>query len=165
MEGKKERTLHKWVCPKKEVFLLKAETVLLVIFVFLIFIFSFVILDQKLFLAFLATLFFILLFFLINHFFRKTFPLQESYQVFSRGISLKRKAGQRVKKQFLAFSKIKSYKFDKFLHGGRLETKKGKVPLFFNTREEIDKLEQILKKKLKEKTVLKKNKDKKRIRK
>jgi len=146
--AKKTKTLHQWECPHKEVFLLKPEAILLAVFVLLIFVFSFAVFNQRWLPAIILTLFFILIFSFITQLLRKFYPLKETYQITHSGISIKSQSPKKTTKINIKFKDIKNFKLDKFFHGGRIETKTKRHPLFFNAKEEILKLEKILKKKV-----------------
>jgi len=145
----KPKQLHQWICPHENVFLLKPETILLSILVVLILIFSFATFEQSWIPTIIITLIFIMAFLLINHLFKKVYPVKEEYKVTNSGISIHQKSGKKSKKVYIPYREINQFKLDKFLHGGRIETKNKRHSLFFNTREEIEKLEKILLKKIK----------------
>ncbi len=146
---KKAKTLHKWTCPHEKVFLLKAETILLAVLVLLIFVFSFTIFEKRRLPTALTTAFFIVVFILITYLLRKFYPIQETYQLTPSGISIHSQARKKTSKINIKYKDIKNFKLDKLFHGGRIETKTKRHPLYFNTKAEIEKLEAILKKKVK----------------
>lgn len=145
----KKKLLHQWQCPGEGVFLLKPETILLSVLVLLIFVFSYLVFGQNLLAAFLATLLFIFLFLAVKYLIRKVYPIKESYHLTPAGLGIEKRVKNKATKHFIKYSEIKKFKLDKFFHGGRIETKSKRHPLFFNTRKEIEKLEEILSKKLK----------------
>lgn len=148
---KKAKTLHKWTCPHEKIFLLKPETILLGFMVFLVFIFSFIVLDQRWIPTITLTVLFILVFILVHRLFRHFYPIQETYHLSHSGIAIHRQAGKKASKTNIKYSQINEFKLDKTFHGGRIMTKSEKHPLYFNSKEEIEKLEKILKKKIKKK--------------
>ena len=141
--------LHRWVCPHENVFLLKPETILLSILVVLIVLFSFATFNQNWIPTIIITLIFILAFLFINFLFKKVYPVKEEYKMTATGITIHKKSGKKSNKIYVPYREINQFKLDKFLHGGRIETKNKKHALFFNTREEIEKLEKIFMRKLK----------------
>ena len=147
----KKKTLHQWAVPHENIFLFKAETILLATFVFLIFIFSFAIFKQRWSLAFLATFLFILAFLLVNFLLRKIYPLKETYTLTPSHLLIHRQAGKKHSQTKIPYRDIKKYKIDKLFHGARLETRNKRIPLYFNHPREIEKLEKILQKKTKRK--------------
>lgn len=143
-----KKILHQWECPKH--FLLKLETILLAVFVFLVFLFSFATFNQQWLPSIIATLFFLVVFFLVNHASKAIYPIKENYQLTHQGITIEKKIKDRLERYFIKYSNIKQFKLDKFVHGGRIDTKDHKhFPIFFNTLKEINKLEKVLKNKLK----------------
>lgn len=146
----KPKHLHQWECPHENVFLLKPETILLSILVVLILLFSFATFEQSWIPTIIITLIFIMAFLFINYLFKKVYPVKEEYKLTSSGISINQKSGKKSKKVYIPYQEINQFKLDKFLHGGRIETKNKRHSLFFNTREEIEKLEKILLKKIKQ---------------
>ncbi len=145
---KKDKILHKWEVPHEKHFLLKPEAILLAILIVFVFLFSFSSFDKKLFPTVITVASFIAIFFVINYLIRKLYPLKEHYHITSSGIKIKSKSGKKETKVNIKFKDIKKFKLDKFFHGGRIETKGKRHPLFFNTKQEIEKLEKILKKKI-----------------
>ena len=141
--------LHRWGCPHENVFLLKPETILLSILVVLIVIFSFATFNQSWIPTIIITLIFILAFLFINFLFKKVYPVKEEYKLTTTGITIHKISGKKSNKIYVPYREINQFKLDKFLHGGRIEAKGKRHSLFFNTREEIEKLEKILMKKLK----------------
>ena len=146
---KSNKHLHRWEVPHENVFLLKPETILLSILVVLILLFSFATFDQSWIPTILITIIFIVAFLFINFLFKKVYPVKEEYKLTTHGISIHQKSGKKSKKIYVPYREINQFKLDKFLHGGRIEAKGKRHSLFFNTREEIEKLEKILMKKLK----------------
>lgn len=144
-----KKYLHKWVCPHEKSFMLKAETILLATLIFLVFIASFIIFEQNWINTIISTILFFLVFLFVHQVSKKIYPIQETYYVTNSGISIHSKAGKKATKKNIKFSQITNFKLDKFFHGGRIETKKQRHPIYFNTKKEIIKLENILKKKLK----------------
>tara|TARA_Y100000310_G_C20641114_1_gene793945 strand:- start:825 stop:1307 length:483 start_codon:yes stop_codon:yes gene_type:complete len=143
------RHLHQWVCPHENVFLLKPETILLSILLVLVLLFSFATFDQSWIPTIIITLIFVLSFLIINFLFKKVYPVKEHYRMTSSGMTIHRKSGKKSSKIYVPYREINQFKLDKFLHGGRIESKGKRHSLFFNTREEIEKLEKILLKKIK----------------
>ncbi|MFC1686916.1 hypothetical protein ACFL0E_00995 [Nanoarchaeota archaeon] len=146
---KKDKTLHKWEVPHEKHFLLKPEAILLAILVVFVFLFSFSSFDKKLFPTIVTVVSFIAVFFVINYLVRKLYPLKEKYHITSSGITIKSKSGKKETKVNIKFKNIMKFKLDKFFHGGRIETKDKRHSLYFNTKQEIEKLEKIFKKKIK----------------
>ncbi len=146
---KRKAHLHRWECPHEKVFLLKPETILLSILLVLVILFSFATFDQSWIPTIVVTLIFIVVFLGINFLFKRVYPVKEEYQLSAHGISIHQKAGKKSKKIYVPYREINQFKLDKFLHGGRIETKNKRHPLFFNTLGEIEKLEKVFLKKIK----------------
>ncbi|MBR9683864.1 hypothetical protein GOV03_04975 [Candidatus Woesearchaeota archaeon] len=146
---KSKKTLHQWTCPHEKVFLLRPETILLGVFVLLIFIFSYLVSDQMWIPAIILSIVFILIFIIVTHSLRILYPIQEKYHVTHSGISIHRKTKEKTSKVHIKYPEIKIFKLDKLFHGGRLETERKRHSICFNTKQEIEKLERILKKKIK----------------
>ncbi|MFH1682344.1 MAG: hypothetical protein ABIA37_00965 [Candidatus Woesearchaeota archaeon] len=142
------KTIHKWEVPAEGHFMFKAETVLLGVLVVLVFGFAYATFGSWI-STILITLLFIVIFLAVHRLTRKIYPMKEKYEVTSSGISIHSRSGKKSSKVQIKHKDIKRVKLDKFLHGGRIETKKGRHPLYFNTKKEVVKLEKVLKKKLK----------------
>lgn len=95
----------------------------------------------------IASVLFIVLFLSVHLLNRKIYPLKEKYGLTSSGISIHSRSGKKISKMHIKHKDIKKVKLDRFMHGGRIETRKGRHPLYFNTQEEMATLEKALKKK------------------
>jgi|SRR3989339_1285922 len=146
---KKNKLLHQWECPHSSVYLLKLETVLLAFLVFLIYILSYLIFNQSWTLALIITLFFLIIFFGIKWVIRHFYPIKNQYQLKEKHLIIKRIVGKITEEVSIPYSEIKGFKLDKRWHGGRIHLKNQVLLLYFNSRDEVEKLEKILLQKIK----------------
>lgn len=146
---KKKSVLHQWECPKDSQFLLKIETLLLAFLVFLVYLIAFFVFNQSWPLALMVTVVFILIFGIVHRISKKIYPIKHKYQIMDKHLAIKHQSGKKETNLLIPFSEIKKFKLDKFIHGGRIELKDKLIPIYFNSRQEVEKLEQILKQKIK----------------
>jgi len=141
-----------WKFPAKKIFFLKIETFFIAILAILVFFFTFAQFDQRWFYAVIFTIVFLGLYSLISYVIQKIRKIEERYQLSATHLEVVRKKKDKTKKEKVPIKSIKHHKLDKFFLGGYILTHKGKKhPLFFNTKEEIEKFEKFIKKYMKKK--------------
>jgi hypothetical protein len=147
------KSLHKWQFPDKRVFLHRLEYTLLVLLTIIVLVFSFFIYGQQLFPTVIATLGFVLIYLLVAKIIKSWYTYEEHYHLTDNSLTITFKTKGKIKeKKKVNFKDIKRYKIDHFFKGGRIDTHKGeRHSLWFNTSAEINKLEKVLKKKIKKK--------------
>jgi nitrogen fixation/metabolism regulation signal transduction histidine kinase len=138
-----------WIFPLREFFVFKIETVMLVILSIIVFFLAFLQTDQRWFSATILTVIFIALYLSLSYFIQKFRQVEEKYHLTQTHLEVTRKSRTKTKKTKVALKDIKHHKLDKLFLGGYLVTKKGKKHLlFFNTKDEIEKFENFIKKSL-----------------
>jgi hypothetical protein len=137
-----------WKFPAKDFIFHKIETVFvafLLALIFLIICFSNGCLQ-----ATLYTLLFLAIYLVVSYSLQRLRKVEEKYLLTKTHLHVTRKVNKKVKKHKVHLKDIKHHKLDKFFLGGYMLTyKKKKHLLFFNSRDEVEKFEKVLKKHLK----------------
>jgi len=148
-----------WKFPEKKFFFLKIEVFFVALLALLVFVLSFFQFESW-FYSIVFTLVFLLLYVLSSYLIQKWREVEERYTLTKSHLEIIRKKKNKVKKEKVFLKDIIHHKLDKFFLGGYLLTnKKKKHLLFFNTKEEIEKFENFLKKLLEPKSKIIKKKE------
>ncbi|MBU0470705.1 MAG: hypothetical protein KKA62_02100 [Nanoarchaeota archaeon] len=141
-----------WKFPEKKFNLLKIEKVFLILLTVLVFVFSFLEVNRRWFLAVVYSLLFLGLYFLMSYLVQRIREVEEHYHLTPTHLHVERKKKGKVKKEKVALKDVEHHKLDKFFLGGYLLAKKKKKHLlFFNTKEELENVEKFLKKNISKK--------------
>ena len=133
----------------KKFFFLKIETLFVAILALIVFFATFVQSEQNWFYAVVAIIIFLGIYVLLSYLIQKIRQVEEKYFLSSKHFEVTRKTKTKIKKERIHLSEIKHHKLDKFFLGGYILTHSGKKHLlFFNTKEELIKFENFLKKHL-----------------
>lgn len=135
---------------------MRIETVFVSILAVLVFIVSFYQFNNIL-LGILFAVIFLGLYVLFSCIIQKVRMVQESYEVTEKHLHVTRKKGSQTKKEKVSLKDVVHHRLDKLFLGGYLLAESGKGHLhkhllFFNSREELEKFEKFLKKRLKKKS-------------
>ena len=143
--------LH-WQFPLKQFFFLRIELVFLAVIGILLFLISFFG-SGNVFTALLSTLIFFGLYLIVSYLVQKFRHIEEHYHLSASHLHIVKKNKTKVIKEVqLPLREIKKHKLDKRFLGGYLVTHKGKKHvLFFNTKQEVSKFENFLKRLLRNK--------------
>ena len=138
-----------WNFPAKKFFFLKIETLFVAILALIVFFATFMQSEQNWFYAVVAIIIFLGIYVLLSYLIQKLRQVEEKYFLSSKHFEITRKTKTKIKKERIHLSEIKHHKLDKFFLGGYILTHSGKKHLlFFNTKEELIKFENFLKKHL-----------------
>jgi hypothetical protein len=138
-----------WNFPLKKFFFLRIETLFVAILALIVFFVTFLQSEQNWFYAVVAIIIFLGIYVLISYLIQKVRQVEEKYFLSSKHFEVTRKTKTKIKKERIHLSEIKHHKLDKFFLGGYILTHSGKKHiLFFNTKEELVKFENFLKKHL-----------------
>ncbi len=133
-----------WKFPLSNFVFLRIETVLVVLLTVGIFLLTF---QKGLFYAVISTLIFLGLYVLVSFLVQKVRKTEERYIITDADFQVTRKTRNKVKTEKVPLKEIKRHKLSKAFLGGYLLThQKKKHLVFFNTKEELSKLEEHLQK-------------------
>lgn len=136
-----------WKFPAKNNIMFRLESTFVAVVALLIFIGSLFYYEKQLLFPILFTLIYLVLYLLSAHLIRIIRMAEEHYLGHGTHLEITRKTRNAVKKVKVPWKKVNFHKFDKFFLGGYLLTKdKQKHPLFFNTKDEIEKFEKFVSK-------------------
>lgn len=138
-----------WKFPQKDFLLLKIEAVTVLILAVIIFLISFQQLKGSWGFSGLFTLFFFGLYFVVSYIIQRIRLAEEHYQLKPPHLQVTRKTRFKTKSEKIDLRKIRKHKLDHFFLGGYLLTDKAKHQLFFNSKAEMKKFEEYLKKHMK----------------
>lgn len=133
-----------WKFPDRKIIFMKLETFTIAVLGLLVFLFSFLQLDNFFF-AVVYTLVFFGLYAIIAYLIQLIRTVEEHYQLLPPHLHITRKTRFRTKKEKIHLKKIKLHKLDRFFLGGYLVTERKRHALFFNTKKELEKFERLLK--------------------
>ena len=134
-----------WTFPAKGRMFMKLEIWTVAIIALLVFFFA-TSQFQQFFYAILFTLLFPGLYLLIAYLIQRIRLVEETYHLNPNYLQITRSTRFKEKKTVVPLKSIKKHKLDHFLLGGYLLTNERKHLLFFNTKQELLKFEEILKK-------------------
>ena len=138
-----------WSFPSRKISFMKLETFTVIILAIFVFFYSFLQADQRWFHAVIAVVAFIALYVLISFIIQKVRRVEEKYVLNHQHLEVTRKTKTKITKERVHLKDIKHHKLDKFFLGGYVMTHGGdRHALFFNTRRELERFENFLKKKL-----------------
>ncbi|MBU1111547.1 MAG: hypothetical protein ABIG93_04085 [archaeon] len=132
---------HSWTFPEKEFYLLRLESLTLVIITLAVFIFMLFQFEKRVFPSLIVTVVFLAVYFLISFVLKKLRNVQESYQVAKDHLQITKQVNKKSNKIKVPLKDVKSHKFDRTFLGAYLVTDKKRHPIYFNTLEELEKLE------------------------
>ena len=137
-----------WKFPNKEIRFMKIETFTVAILAVFVFFFSLLQFTSYFFAA-TSTIAFVGIYFLLSYVIQLIRVAEDKYSLTSTHFEIIRKTRFKTKKEKIPLKEIRYHKLDRFFLGGRFFSNKGKHPLFFNTRKELEKFETFLKKNIK----------------
>ena len=139
--------LH-WQFPLKQFFFLRIELVFLGLIGLLLFLVSFFGSGNRFFVALLYTVVFFALYLIVSYLVQRLRHIEEHYHLSASHLHIVKKNKNKVIKEVqLPLREVKKHKLDKHFLGGYLVTHKGKRHvLFFNTKQELNKFENFLRK-------------------
>jgi len=133
-----------WKFPLSNFVFLRIETVFVVLLTIGIFLLTF---QKGLFYAVISTLIFLGLYVLVSFLVQKVRKTEEHYIITDADFQVTRKTRNRVRKEKVPLKEIKRHKLSKAFLGGYLLThQKKKHLLFFNSKDELKKLDEHLQK-------------------
>ena len=132
---------HSWTFPEKEFYLLRLESLILVVLTLAVFTFMLFRFEKRVFPALIFTVVFLGVYFLISYVLKKLRTVEESYQVAKDHLHITKKVNKKSSKIKVPLKNVKGHKFDRTFLGAYLVTDKGRHPIYFNTLEELEKLE------------------------
>ena len=135
----------KWVFPAKRLFLMRLEILFLMLMALAVFIFSYFQFELVRY-AVLFTGLFVCVYILLSVVVQTWRQVEEKYELSPTHLQVTRKTRSKVKQEKVALKDVKHHKLDHFFLGGYVLSNKGKHLLFFNTKEEVQKFEQFMKK-------------------
>ena len=140
-------TKFHWQFPLKQFFFLRIELVFLAVIGVLLFLISFFGSGNNFLAALLYTLVFLGLYLIVSYLVQKLRHVEEHYHLSSSHLHIVKKSNNKVIKEVqLPLKTVKKHKLDKCFLGGYLVTHKGKRHvLFFNTKQELEKFERLIK--------------------
>jgi len=147
----KSATSLSWKFPKKEFLVLRIEGVLIALLALTVYLFAYW-QSRSWVLGILFAVLFLALYFLASYGIQRWRQVEEHYKLTKKHLEVVRKKRNAVKKEKASLKEVAHHKLDKTFLGGYLLTRKGKKHLlFFNTKEEVERFENFLKKHLKKK--------------
>ncbi|MFH1275880.1 MAG: hypothetical protein ABIH82_02105 [Candidatus Woesearchaeota archaeon] len=139
-----------WKFPLPDSFIFRIEAAFVAVLALLIFIGTLFYYNKQVLFPILFTLMFLVLYVLSAHIIRIVRQAEEHYLAHSTHLEITKKTRNKSSKVKVPWNMINLHKFDKFFLGGYLLTKdKKRHPLFFNTKKELEKFEDFVKKAVK----------------
>jgi hypothetical protein len=139
-----------WKFPGRDKFLHRIEGTFVSILALLIFIGSFTYYSYELLFPILITALFLVTYIFSAHLIKIIRNAQEHYLAHPSHLEIRRKSRNKSSKVKVPWKKVHRHKLDHFFLGGYLLTKdKKRHPLFFNTKNELQKFEKFAKKHMK----------------
>ncbi len=146
-----------WIFPNENILFLRIELAFLSLLSILIFFVVLFQLDNRVFPTILITLMFIIMYAFVQHIMKHVRRIEEKYQIDGDYLHILRKVNDKIKsKQKIHRNDVNHHKFDKRFLGAYLVTDSKRHPLYFNSLEELKKVETWLGKSTKKKSVKKK---------
>ncbi len=135
-----------WKFPKQEFFMMKVEVATLVLMGFIVFLFTLLNIGSVVF-GVIFTALFISIYVVVAYFVQLFRKIEEHYHLTPLHLTIKRKRGSKVKEVKVAVKDIHHHKLDRMFLGGYVLTKdKKKHVLFFNSEQELEQFETLVKK-------------------
>ena len=133
---------------------MRIEVVFVSILALLVFLVSFYQFGKSYLIAILLTIIFFAIYVLASYIIQRIRVMEEHYKLTDKHLEIVRKKRNKIKKEKVVLKDVVHHKLDKLFLGGYMLVKSGnthnhKHLLFFNTREELEKFEKLLKKHLK----------------
>lgn len=134
-----------WQFPERGFSLMRAELGSIFLVAFLVFVFTYFQLGN-ISSAFLFSSIFIGIYLIVSYIIQLIRQTKEVYALRQGYLEIVRKTRFSQQKEKVSLQRVKHHKLDRLLLGGYLLTEKQKHLLFFNTKQELDKFERILRK-------------------
>ncbi len=131
---------------------MRVEIVMIAFLALAVYLFTYLQSQGSWWLGTLFTTLFLALYFLVSYGIQRWRQVEEHYKLTKKHLEVVRKKRGGMKKEKAPLKEVAHHKLDKTFLGGYLLTRKGKKHLlFFNTKDEVEKFEEFLKKHLKKK--------------
>ncbi|HLD72911.1 MAG TPA: MnhB domain-containing protein [Candidatus Nanoarchaeia archaeon] len=139
-----------WKFPTRKFLFMRIETVLIIVLALIIFFATLVQSGGKWLAALIYAVAFLVLYLCFSYFIQRYRQVEEKYHLTPTHLEITKKSKNNQEKAKVHLKDIKHHKLDKFFLGGYLLTHAGKKHLlFFNTKKEVVRFENFLKKHLK----------------